>query len=235
VPPRARTVIKAVWPQTPHRRPPRSRPWHGSQIRCPAASRATTCLTTPQCAHSAVIWRAAHDLHMPGRRAVKRYPGPAAAGARGQGQGRRPAGDQLGGQPFGGQRSPVTEHVRIGGQRRAQRGRAGQRAITAIPGREPPGPAPAPACRGTAPSTSTKAAEPAAFRAPDISNPHGSCTERNDTGTRCNQIWCHIVASAATRRVHPQLSRASRSRRQPAPRQALTQWCRYHAFTGSAE
>ena len=66
--------------------------------------------------------------HAPGQRAVKRYPGPAAAGARGRGQGRRPAGDQLGGQPSCGRRCPVPEHVRIGGQRRgqrAQRGRAG--------------------------------------------------------------------------------------------------------------
>ena len=64
-PPRARTTIEAVWPQTPHRRCPRSWRRHRSQMRCPAASRLAAGLTWPQCAHSAVIWRAVHGLHMP--------------------------------------------------------------------------------------------------------------------------------------------------------------------------
>lgn len=52
--------------------------------------------------------------------AVKRHLGPAAACARGQGQGLRPAGDHLGGQAPGRRRRPAPEHVRIGGQRRGQ-------------------------------------------------------------------------------------------------------------------
>ena len=58
--------------------------------------------------------------HAPAGCAVKRYPGPAAARACGQGQGLRPAGDQLGGQPPGHRRRAAGQRARIGGQCRGE-------------------------------------------------------------------------------------------------------------------
>jgi hypothetical protein len=86
VPPRARTVIKAVWPQTPHRRPPRSAVARlGDPL--PGGVAGDDLLDhTAVRALSGDLAGGARLAHAPGRRAVKRYPGPAAAGARGQGQ-----------------------------------------------------------------------------------------------------------------------------------------------------